>query len=61
MEEVHELGMTKNYAKLLENHLFAVQQRKEVSENKEDIASLTNTEIEIQKELNLVKTTLNEP
>jgi len=61
MEEFHQLGLNKNYAKLLECHLFAVQQRKEASDNKEDIISLTNTEIEIQKKLDLVKTTLNEP
>ena len=61
MEEFHVLGLNKNYAKLLESHLFAVQQRKEASDNKEDIASLTNTEMEIQKKLAIVRTTLNEP
>jgi len=59
MEEFYQLGLTKNYAKLLESHLFVVQQHKEISDNKEDIASLTNTEREIQKKLDLV-TTLSE-
>jgi len=61
MEDFHQLGLTKNYAKLLENQLFAVQQQKEASDNKEDIASLTDIEIEIQKKLELVRKTLNEP
>ena len=61
MEEFHVLGLNKNYAKLLESHLFAVQQRKEASDNQVDIASLTNTEMEIQKKLDIVKATLKEP
>lgn len=61
LEEFHVLGLNKNYAKLLESHLFAVQQRKEASDSKADIASLTNTEKEIQKKLDIVTKTLNEP
>ena len=61
MEEFHKLGLNKNYAKLLESHLFAVKQRREASDNQDDIASLTKTEEEIQKKINLVKATLNEP
>lgn len=61
MEEFHELGLNKNYAKLLETHLFAVQQRREASDNQEDIASLINTESEIKKKLDIVKATLDEP
>ena len=60
MEEFHVLGLNKNYVKLLESHLFAVQQRKEASDNNEDIASLTNTEMEIQKKLVIVRATFND-
>jgi len=47
MEEFQQLGLNKNYAKILESHLFTVQQRKEASDNQEDIANLTKTEEEI--------------
>ena len=60
MEEFHVLGLNKNYVKLLESHLFAVQQRKEASDNNEDIASLTNTEMEIQKKLAIVRATFSD-
>ena len=61
MEEFHELGLNKNYAKLLESHLFAVKQRKEASDDQKDIESLTKTEEEIQKKIDIVRSTLNEP
>ncbi|XP_065886727.1 uncharacterized protein [Dysidea avara] len=61
MEEFHKLGLNKNYAKILETHLFTIQQRKEASDNQEDIANLTKTEEEIKKKLDVVRTTLNEP
>jgi len=61
LEEFHQLGLNKNYAKLLECHLFTVRQRKETSDNQADIANLTKTEEQIEKKLVLVKTTLEEP
>lgn len=61
MEEYHKLGLTKNYAKILETHLFAIGQRKEASSNKQDIVNLTEAEKEIERRLKVVRISLDTP
>ena len=60
IEEFHKLGINRNYAKLLENQLAVVKHRLEGSVGAET-KDLRKTKEEIEKKLQLVETTLNEP
>lgn len=60
MEEFHRLGASRNYAKLLENHLAVIEQRLEGTVGKETL-DLRKTKEEIEKKLQLVLETMNEP
>ena len=60
IEEFHKLGINRNYAKLLENQLAVVKHRLEGSVGAET-KDLRKTKDVIQKKLQLVETTLNEP
>ena len=60
LEEFHKLGINRNYAKLLENQLAVVECRLEGSVGPQT-QDLRKTKHEIEKKLQLVITTLNEP
>ena len=62
MEEFHQLGLTNNYARVLEGQIHVVKQRvqvPDVSYDQKDI--LRNTITELDKKLQLVYETLRKP
>ena len=60
IEEFHKLGINRNYAKLLKNQLAVVKHHLEGSVDAET-KDLRKTKEEIEKKLQLVEATLNEP
>lgn len=62
MEEFHQLGLTNNYARVLESQIHVVKQRvqvPDVSSDEKDI--LRNTLTKLEKKLQLVNETLKKP
>ena len=62
MEEFHQLGLTNNYARVLESQIHIIKQQvqvPDVSIDEKDI--LQNTLTELEKKLQLVTETLKKP
>ena len=59
MEDFHKLGVSRNYAKLLENQLAVIEQRLEGTVGQEMI-HLRKTKEEIERKHKLVLETLNQ-
>ena len=62
IEEFHQLGLTKNYARVLESQIHIVKQQVQVSDvsgDEKDI--LRNTLAELDKKLQIVNETLRKP
>ena len=57
MEEFHKLGVSRNYAKLLENQLAVIEQRLEGTVG-EETRDLRNTKEVIERKLKFVQDTL---
>ena len=57
MDEFHDLGLNKNYAKLLENQQYMIKQRLEASDTQET-GDLRKTLEEIEKKLKVVEETI---
>ena len=60
IDEFQKLGISRNYAKILEDQLFVIQTRLE-GEIGVNVADLRNSKKEIEKKLVLVNKTLKEP
>ena len=60
IDEFQKLGISRNYAKILEDQLFMIQTRLE-GETGPNVADLRNSKKEIEKKLVLVNKTLKEP
>ena len=62
MEEFHQLGLTQNYARVLENHIYIIKQRVQVSDVSSDEKDiLRNTLTELDKKFQVVNETLMKP
>jgi len=60
IEEFHQLGLNRNYAKVLENQLYVVEQRLQADDGAAKDA-LRDTQTELKKKLELVQRTMLEP
>ena len=60
IDELQKLGISRNYAKILEDQLFVINTRLE-GEIGENVADLRNSKNEIERKLVLVTNTLKEP
>ena len=60
IDEFQKLGISRNYAKILEDQLFVINTRLE-GEIGENVADLRNSKNEIERKLSLVTKTLKEP
>lgn len=62
IEEFHQLGLNRNYSKVLENQLYVVEQRLEGDDSAATSKNtLRDTHTQLKKKLDLVQRTMQEP